>query len=228
MELLEAIKSRKSIRAYKADPVPISVLTEILDIARWTPSSGNTQPWEFIVVTKEALEKLSRAVGESYRNPDLKPHPDIDMLAILPKSPHARRRQKLFKQISSHIEAEEGQSQMLKWFELAEKEYGAQAYIIIVADKTASGWFVFDIGLVTQTIALAAQEYDLGTCIMSGTTSYPDVVRKVLNIPKSKQIVIGIAIGYPDWNHPLNSIRTEREAVESMLKCCNTPDKEKP
>ncbi len=85
---------------------------------------------------------------------------------------------------------------MLEWFQLAERQYNAPAYILVVADKSASGWFVLDIGLVTQSITLIAQEYGLGTCIMSGTSKLPEAVRNALNLPESKQIVVGIAIGY--------------------------------
>jgi len=106
---------------------------------------------------------------------------------------------------------------MQKWAELGENRYGAPALIIIVADKSASGWFIFDIGLITQTIALATQEYGLGTCILGGATTLPEEVRRIANIPESKRVIIGIAIGYPDWQSPLNSLRTEREPVEELV-----------
>ena len=220
MELLEAIKSRKSIRAFTADQVPREVLKEILDTARWAPSSGNTQPWEFIVVAQEALIKMGNAVGNSFRNKDSKPNPDINMFSKNPTGLHAKRRQQLFKAVTDCIEAEDDKSKMLEWFKLAERQYNAPAYILVIADKSASGWFVLDIGLVTQSITLVAQEYGLGTCIMSGTSNYPAAVRKTLNLPESKQIVVGIAIGYPDWNHSLNRIRTEREPIANLLTWC--------
>jgi len=55
---------------------------------------------------------------------------------------------------------------MQKWSRMSVGNYNAPARIVIVADKSAPSWFVFDIGIVTQTIALAAQEYGLGTCIL--------------------------------------------------------------
>ncbi|KAF5414248.1 MAG: hypothetical protein C5S48_09520 [Candidatus Methanogaster sp.] len=95
--------------------------------------------------------------------------------------------------------------------------YNAPALIVIVADKSAPGWFIVDIGIVTQTIALAAQEYGLGTRIMGDAATYPDEVRRIANIPESKQIIIGIVIGYPDWDDPLNSLQTGREPVEELV-----------
>ncbi|MDI9644852.1 MAG: nitroreductase family protein, partial [Candidatus Verstraetearchaeota archaeon] len=50
MDVLEAIKSRRSVRRYKEDPVPSELVERILDAARWAPTGGNIQPWRFIVV----------------------------------------------------------------------------------------------------------------------------------------------------------------------------------
>ena len=62
MEVLEAIKTRSRIRAYKPDPVPEEVLEEILEAGRWAPSAANSQPWEFIVFTDpEIKRRLARA-----------------------------------------------------------------------------------------------------------------------------------------------------------------------
>jgi nitroreductase len=169
MELLEAIQSRRSIRAYKPDPVPKEVLTELLNVARWSPSSANTQPWEFFILTGEVLDKYNHFLTEKVRSGEIwKPRldPDTNMLAIPPKGPYAKRQGRFFKQALDILEPEEGKSKMQRSLEMSVSGYGAPARIIIVADKSTSGWFIFDIGLITQTIALAAQEYGLGTCIL--------------------------------------------------------------
>jgi len=224
MKLLESIKSRKSIRAYKSDPVPGEVLTELLDIARWAPSATNTQPWEFFVLTGKVLADLNHATVAKIRSGDAKPNPDIGIFEIPPKGTYSKRQQKFFKQILDLVELVKGKDKMQNWFELSVGNYGAPALIVIVADKSAPGWFVFDIGIVTQTIALAAQEYGLGTCILGDAAAYPDEVRRIANIPESKQIIIGIAIGYPDWDHPLNSLRTGREPVEELVTWCGAAE----
>ena len=81
MELLEAIKSRKSIRAFKPDQVPREVLTELLDVARWAPSGTNTQPWEFFVLTEKVLDEFSHTMVEKVRSGDIMKliQPDIEM-----------------------------------------------------------------------------------------------------------------------------------------------------
>ncbi len=223
MELFSCIKSRRSVRAYKPDPVPKEVLTELLEVARWAPSGTNTQSWEFFVLTGKVLDDLNHATVANIRE-GMKPNPDMDALETPPKGSCAKRQQKFFKQILDFIEPEEGKNKMQTWFEMSVSNYGAPALIMIVADKSAPGWFIFDIGIVTQTIALAAQEYGLGTCILGDAAAYPDVVRRIANIPESKQIIIGIAIGYPDWDDPLNSLRTGREPVEELVTWCMTAE----
>jgi len=76
VELIEAIKVRKSIRGYKPDPVPKEVLNQILDIARYSPSGVNNQPWEFIVLTGDALERVKEVNAQLFTS-GTEPSPDI-------------------------------------------------------------------------------------------------------------------------------------------------------
>lgn len=62
MELLQAIKGRRSIRAFKQQDVPAEAVEKLIDAARHAPSAGNIQPWEFVVVRNlEIKRKLARA-----------------------------------------------------------------------------------------------------------------------------------------------------------------------
>ena len=55
--LLKLVKNRRSIRRFKKDPVSKELIEKILEVARWAPSGFNLQPWEFVVVEKEALRR---------------------------------------------------------------------------------------------------------------------------------------------------------------------------
>ncbi len=67
MRVMEAIKSRRSVRAFKPDPIPEADLNAVMDAARLAPSASNRQPWKFVVVTdpdkRAALAKASRNQG---------------------------------------------------------------------------------------------------------------------------------------------------------------------
>jgi len=60
LEIIEAIRSRKSVRGYRPDPVPKEILREILEIATRSPSAMNTQPWEITVIAGKALDDVRR------------------------------------------------------------------------------------------------------------------------------------------------------------------------
>jgi len=57
MDVLEAVKGRRSIRTFKSQDVPAEIVEEIIDAARWAPSAGNIQPWEFIIVRKPKIKR---------------------------------------------------------------------------------------------------------------------------------------------------------------------------
>ena len=96
--------------------------------------------------------------------------------------------------------------------------FDAPAVVVIVVDKMLQLTYpLIDIGALLQTIALAALEFDLGTCIMRAIADYPDQVREIIGVPESKHVIIGMTMGYPDWNHPINSFQSEREALEDLL-----------
>lgn len=57
MDVLEAIKGRRSVRAFKSEDVPLEIVEKLIDAARWAPSAGNIQPWEFIIVRKPEIKK---------------------------------------------------------------------------------------------------------------------------------------------------------------------------
>jgi nitroreductase len=66
MDVLEAIKGRRSIRQYKTDFVSDEMLEKILDAAHWAPSAGNIQPWKFIVIRDKKILELVRKVSPGY------------------------------------------------------------------------------------------------------------------------------------------------------------------
>ena len=222
MDMLSGIKARKSIRAYKSEPVPMDVLNEILRISTQAPSGVNSQPWEFYIVTGKVLDELKRRCVEQFRS-GIKLHPDIAVPESGLTGVYKERQIKLAKQVFAIMKITKGDQKRLdEYYELMYSFYHAPAVIVIVVDNILEGgWPLIDIGVIAQTIALAAQEFELGTCIMRAIIDYPEPVREILNVPDTKKLIVGIAIGYPDWDHPLNTLRTERESLENILTVIN-------
>jgi len=223
MKLLEGIKSRKSIRAFKTDPVPVETLMEILSVSVRAPSSVNLQPWEFFIVNGEALKDLKLASLEEHLlgktpNPEL-PIGDIKGVSPVLEGVFRERQVELAKQMFGLLGiSKQDKEGMKQWNERMVQFYNAPAVIIVVIDRTLQGlWPILDIGFVAQNIILATQEYGLGSCVMRAIVDYPEQIRKIVGIPESKRIIIGIAIGYPDMNHPINRLETKRERIDEIV-----------
>jgi len=216
MDIVEAIRSRKSIRGYKPDPVPKEALREILDIAIRSPSTMNTQPWEITVVTGEVLDNIRRGNIEML-NSGVKPHPEV---AHKPFEDKYRQRQvdlaiQIFQLMGI---AREDKEKRAAWTQRGFRFFDAPAAIILSIDRSLGELMaVFDAGALAQTICLTAWNYGLGTCINDQGIMFPEVVKRFTHIPESKLMVICIAIGYPDWDFPANKLKTTREPVESVV-----------
>lgn len=223
MDILEGVRSRKSIRAFSPEPVSEQVLRELLKVAIRAPSGLNRQPWEFFIARGDALKELKRKNLEKHRLGEA-PDPEIPIGPIKGISPalegiYRERKVELAKQIFKLLKIAKGdKKKRQEWTEHMVQFYDAPAVIFVVVDKQLYGnWPILDIGLLCQNILLAAQVYRLGTCIMRAAVDYPKQVRKVIRIPETKRIIIGIAIGYPDWNHPVNQLNTNRERIEKIM-----------
>ena len=218
MELVEAITSRRSIRGYKPTPVPREVLTELLQIALRSPSGLNTQPWEIVVLTGKALDDVKRGNVEQLESGTaISP----DVFSERPTGIYRERQVAVAIQIFKLMSiAREDRERRAEWDKKQFRFLDAPAAIILAADKVNYPRAMLDIGLITQTIALLAPHFGLGTCIQQASVNYPDVIRRVTGLGDSKLILIGIAIGYPNEADPVNSARTDREALENVLTWC--------
>ena len=221
MELVEAIESRRSIRGYKPDPIPKQVLSDLLQIAVRAPSALNMQPWKFIVVAGEALERLKRASMEKFESGET-PHPEMPLPT--PAGVYRERQVALAVQLFQALGiAREDKEKRNEWMKTGIRFFDAPAAIIISVDnELSSGLSLLDVGSVSQTIALTALIYGLGTCIEDQGVFYPEVVREVTGIPESQRIIISMSIGYPDWDFPTNKVETGREPAESCTTWCGT------
>src|SRR4030042_4170156 len=76
MDAIECIKARMSIRKFKPNPVPLEVLKRVIDIAKWSPSYKNTQPWEVVIISGKKKKELSKILLEELEK-NTKPSPDI-------------------------------------------------------------------------------------------------------------------------------------------------------
>lgn len=214
MELVTAIRQRKSIRGYKSDPVDRSLLEKILEIAGRAPSAVNTQPWEFTVVSGDVLEKIKQDNMTKFDSGELPQSESAPYNGVF------RERQvkvaiQLFKLMGI---AREDKEKRREWIRKGIRFFDAPAAIIISYDEQLGDYARFDIGTVAQNIALLALDYGLGTCMQDSAIMYKDIIRKYTGIPENKNIYICLTIGYPDRDYPANQVVSEREPLENVTR----------
>jgi len=216
MDVFEAVTARRSIRKFRADEVPESLLREILEAARWSPSWGNTQPWEIIVVTGEKLKKFKRANRQMQLDGAL-PQPDTTMPATWPE--HIKQRYNdVGKSVLTALNIPRGDKEARqRYYSDMASLFGAPAMLLFCLDQgIAREYGMLDIGAILQTTCLLAHARGLGSCILSATVLYPAMARELLSLPSSKAIIMGAALGYPTAGAPVNEFARERTSLDSL------------
>ena len=217
MDVIQAINERFAVRVYKSDPVPLDLLKKIIQQALRAPSWANTQPWEFAVATGEPLKAIENGF---IKRGVQQPQSEISRPYEFPE-PYMSRIQALHVRDRNEETKEEREANSFNNY----RHYGAPACVYLLLGKNfyyqskgINSWSLYDCGSVVQNIMLLATNYGLGTIAQAQAVIYPDIVRKELGIPEDKLIALGIAIGYPDRDQPLNKQRRSREPMDKVAK----------
>jgi len=214
MDLIKAIKERKSFRAFKSDPIPRETVQEILQLAILAPSAINLQPWEFIVVAGEERERLSRRLIKAYKEKKISCGPGN--VKPMPKTVTKRGAKTLEQMTPFFEEMRVNTDQFVN--EGSCSFYGAPVAILICLDDSFPKSRLVDIGIVLGYLVLIAHEFGLETCPIGLITAYEDEIKDILNIPENKMVVIGMALGYPDQQSPINRFKSYRENLETFTR----------
>ena len=218
MEVIEAIRSRRSIRGFKPDPVPRKVLEELLDTCRWAPSAQNIQTWEMAILGGKVMAEVKARLEANVKD-KVKPNPDLP--SIEPTGIYQQRAIESRDNTDRHQfppGTEDLDAKRAAYLLRGGRFHDAPNGIIIYSDRSLDQKAIINAGILAQTIALAAPAYGLGTCMMFRAVTYPDVLRELLGIPDSKIFILGIAIGYPDSGAIINSIPRSRLPVETLAQ----------
>ena len=217
MNLNELIKSRYSIRNFTDDSVDIKTIREILEIASNAPSGGNIQPWKVYVVTGSTKEKLIKKVLNNFDN-GVQEKIEYDIYPNPLDEEYKRRRSECARDMYTALSIEQDDIE-LRLSQIREnfKFFGAPVGMIVTIDRAfaENGWG--HVGMFIQNICLSAVDNDMGTCLQESWSIYPKTVKDFLNIPDNEVVWCGIALGYPNKEHPINNYRTSRESIEKFV-----------
>jgi nitroreductase len=209
MEVHDALRNRRTIRAFLNRPVARETLEKILEDALRAPSWANTQPWEVLKQIRRTYG--ARTVAKAPCEPDL-PFPGAWPAVCRERTKEltagrARTCNTTTDDPAFHHE-----------FVMANRRFfGAPCVVYLCMDRTLTQWSVFDLGAMCQSITLAAQDRGVESAIAINTVCYPDVLREELGIPDDLLIVIGIALGYSDPSGPEDSFRSARRTLAEAV-----------
>ena len=191
----------------------MNLIRNILEQAQRAPSWANTQPWQFAVVSGQPLEEIKKGFvkrEEDERTPDIArpyefPEPYISRIQNLSATDRTTQQDKNYRRRQNY------------------KNHDAPVVIYILIDRSfyyqsggINSWSLYDCGAVMQNIMLLATDYGLSTVAQASAVVFPDIIRKATGIPDSKLIALGIAIGYADWDNPVNKSRSLRVPLDEI------------
>jgi nitroreductase len=227
----ELVGTRRSVRDFRPDPIPVDLLQRILDDAKWAPSWTNTQPYLLAIASGEKRDRLqqeyvrlfdaSLPVQHGGKFALLKmmvtrrgyPDGDFRTWKPYPKSLQPYRRkigQGLYTVLG--IDRHDQAARDAQWRRNCEF-FGAPTVIFVFAHKGLMPFSAQDAGLMLQTLMLSAHANGLGTCAQGVLATWRGPVDAEFDIPKDYKLLTGLAIGYPS-DAPVNSFNAGRRDID--------------
>lgn len=219
MNIIQAIQSRKSTRAFLDRDVSDAQVRRILEAARHAPSGTNAQPWEVAVVRGETKAQLTSALLEAFRKDGLG-EMDYEYYPVKWKEPFKKRRVTCGAQLYSALNIErKDKAKRLEQWEANYRGFDAPVLFFFFLDNIMEKGSFLDYGMFIQSVMLAAIEEGLATCAQAALGQYPGIIKRTLDYQDDHYTLIcGMALGYEDTSAPQNNYRTTREDVDVFTK----------
>jgi nitroreductase len=208
--LQSLLAERYSCRGYLPQPVPRDTIDAILQAAQRTASWCNSQPWQVIVTSAAATERLRHAFDTPEAAADA--GHDIAPPAEYRGVYQARRREcgfQLYESVGvARGDREASQRQAQQNFRF----FGAPHLALVTTEAALGTYGVLDCGAYVHNFMLAARSLGVASIAQAAVASRARFLRRWFDIPDDRQVVCGIAFGFEDPSHPANGFRTSRAA----------------
>jgi nitroreductase len=219
MSVVQAMHMRRSVRAFRPDPVDPAVLRGALEAAQRAPSGGNLQPWRAIVVTGEPWENLKAkvadrlAMGPAGTQMEYAIYPEV-----LPEPWKGRRfgvGEALYAALD--IPRDNKMGRMMQ-FARNYQGFGAPVMLFLYTPRTMGPPQWSDMGMWLQSLMLLLSEAGLGTCAQECWAAYGQTVRGALDIADDQILFCGLAIGHADDADPVNRWPVPRAPLDEVVE----------
>ncbi|MCF6204558.1 MAG: nitroreductase [Methylococcaceae bacterium] len=210
MKVTEALKQRKSVRAFLNKEVNKKIINSILEAASHAPSGVNTQPWQVAVVTGDKKQALQEQIENAFRSGD-KGKADYPYYPEKWQEPYKSRRKACGLQLYSALGIARGDKQLqLDQWAANYRAFGAPVMLLFFLDSVMKTGSFLDYGMFLQSVMLSAVEHGLASCPLASLSNYPHIIKPALAYPNDSLLVCGMALGYEDKEAIVNSYRTPR------------------
>ena len=213
--LTRLLDERWTCRQFRADQVPRPEIERLLSLAQRTPSWCNTQPWQVVVTSGEATDRLRTALAAHVMSQPQ--DPDFAFPAAYTGVFRDRRREcgfQLYDSVGiSKDDSARRLEQMLRNFDLFDAPH--VAIFTTEADLGTSG--AVDCGLWISTFLLGAQALGLAAAPQAALAGYSGFLRDHFGLADTRRVVVGISFGYADTDHPVNGFRTSRASLDDVV-----------
>jgi nitroreductase len=217
MTVTDALLGRVSTRAFVPTPVGEAELRAILETARWSPSGGNLQPWRVYALSGASMATFAAALKDAQVENPIGEATEFDMYPKELKEPYRSRRFKCGEDLYATIAIpREDKGARLAQLSKNYEFFGAPAALFFAIDRTMGPGQWAHLGMFMQSIALVAHEHGLATCMQEFWMLRHGFVRSFFGVPEEFQLYCGMAVGYADPSHPINTLRTDRAEVDEF------------
>ncbi len=217
MNMIDLIKQRRSIRAFKTEMPPRELILECLEAASWAPNPTSQQPWQFIVLTGKPLQAVCHAIKENFKPV---PGPQQVPISAATQEMLAKRKQENFSRMLAFLK--EHDYNMQSGADGNFTFHGAPVGIIFGVYPCKDQNYLKSTVAAMQNFMLAAWSRGLGTCWMNAVSICQEHIKRELALEDELILVDGIAVGYPDPDSPINKIPRERLPVEEVVRWMDT------
>jgi nitroreductase len=217
----EAIRTRRSIRAFLKTPVPRETIAEILELAGWAPSGSNIQPWRVHVLTGATLERVGSAIRNAYLTGEPGHKRDYAYYTDPIVEPYLARRRQCGWGLYTTLGIQRGEKERMTAARARNYNFfGAPMGLVFSIDANLEKGSWLDYGMFLQTIMIAARSYGLHTCPQASIAEFPDIVRRELAIEAGNIIICGMAVGYADPDAVVNQFQPPRIPLTDYVTFC--------
>lgn len=220
----EALRTRRSVRAFRETPVPRAFVERILTAAARAPSGSNIQPWRVYATTGAAKRALSRDLMDAHAAGD----PGEEEYAYYPtewREPYLARRRKVGWDLYGALGIGKGDKDAMAR-QLARNYlfFDAPVGLMFTIDRRLEVGSWLDYGMFLQSVMLAARGLGLDTCPQQAFAKYHRIIRRHLAIPDDEVLICGMALGYAEPAAVENRFDTERMPVSEFVRFAQDPD----